>query len=244
MLNADLGESFGAYTLGQDEKLMPFIQQANIACGYHAGDAVVMQKTIGLAKKHSVAIGAHVSYPDLQGFGRRSMQVRADELVTLIHAQISLIDGMSKCQQQSIQYVKPHGALYNDMMKNLDTYIAILKAIASYPHELYLTVQGMPDNSYYAELASKYNVKLCFEAFIDRAYQDNGLLVSRQEPNSVLNYELAYTQAKLLLKEQQVKTCTGNFIKLNIDTLCVHGDNTEALALCMSVSELIKAKHK
>ena len=144
-LNCDLGESFGSWTMGLDEQVMPYIDQANIACGFHAGDPLVMQKTLELAKQHNVCIGAHPSYPDLVGFGRRSMNCSSDEIIAMVIYQVAAIDGVAKSLGVEVSYVKPHGALYNDMMVNSQVRLAILSALSRYPKKLALMLQATPE---------------------------------------------------------------------------------------------------
>ena len=140
LLNCDLGESFGSWTMGLDEQAMPHIDLANIACGFHGGDPDVMVRTLKLAKQHHVTIGAHPSYPDLQGFGRRSMQCSASEIINLIHYQVAALDGMAQNQGLALSYIKPHGALYNDMMAKAEVWQAVLQAVASYHKPLKLMI--------------------------------------------------------------------------------------------------------
>ena len=142
-LNCDLGESFGAWKMGLDDQVMPHIDMANIACGFHAGDPSVMANTLKLAKQHNVMIGAHPSYPDKQGFGRRSMNLSVAELTQCLHYQIAALDGMAKVQGLTLRYVKPHGALYNDMMTNQQLLTTVMGAVASYPANLKLMILTM-----------------------------------------------------------------------------------------------------
>lgn len=146
-LNCDLGESYGSWTMGLDAQVMPFIDQANIACGFHAGDPLVMQKTLELAKVNNVSVGAHPGYPDLVGFGRRSMNCSAEEVIALVNYQIAAIDGVAKSLGIVLEYVKPHGALYNDMMLSQDIRKAILQALSSYHRPLKLMLQATLDLS-------------------------------------------------------------------------------------------------
>ncbi len=167
-LNCDLGESFGRWNMGLDKQAMPYIDQANIACGFHAGDPLVIKKTLELAKKHNVSVGAHPSYPDLVGFGRRSMNCSMDEIIAFIHYQIAAIDGVAKSLGLEIEYVKPHGALYNDMMKNEDVREAILIALKSYHRPLKLMIQATPDIKQHRKQAQTFGIKVLSEAFADR----------------------------------------------------------------------------
>lgn len=242
-LNADIGESYGKWTLGNDASIMPLIDEANIACGFHAGDPLTMQKTISLAKKHNVKIGAHVSYPDLQGFGRRSMSLDEKELVAIIHAQIAVLEGLALTQGVTLSYVKPHGALYNDMMKDQSTFLAVLLALSSYHIVYKLVIQALPELSEYRALAEQFNVELRCEGFADRAYTDDGLLVSRTKTNAVLNEQNSLLQVELMLKNGAVMSENSRLLQLPITTICVHSDTPSALVLCQKIRDLISLKN-
>jgi len=240
-LNADLGESFGSWKMGNDAEIMPFIGLANVACGYHAGDPLVMQSVIGLAKQHQVDIGAHVSYPDLAGFGRRSMQIPKRELIAIIHAQIAVLEGMAKCQNVSLSHVKPHGALYNDMMKDMQLFESIVEALSTYHYSYPLMIQALANNDAHQTFAKQHKVALIYEAFADRAYTDEGFLQPRNQANAVLNASQALEQAVKLIKHGKVKTVNGTMLKLKASTLCVHSDNEASLQLCRDIyAELAK----
>jgi len=163
-LNCDLGESFGSWKMGLDEAVMPHIHQANIACGFHAGDAIIMQKTLALAKANGVSIGAHPAYPDLQGFGRRSMNCSHDEIVAYVQYQIGALEGMAKTMGVSLDYVKPHGALYNDMMANDAVRAAVMEAVATHYSKPNLMLQAVPENELHRNEAEKLGLSLHFEA--------------------------------------------------------------------------------
>ncbi len=162
-LNCDLGESFGSWTMGMDEAVMPHIHQANIACGFHA----IMRKTLELAKANGVSVGAHPAYPDLQGFGRRSMNCSHDEIVAYVQYQIGAIEGMAKSMGVSLDYVKPHGALYNDMMAKDNVRGAVMEAVASHHSKPALMLQAVPENELHKKEAEKLGLSLHFEAFAD-----------------------------------------------------------------------------
>ena len=195
-LNCDLGESFGSWTMGLDSDVMPYIDQANIACGFHAGDPLVMQKTLTLAKQCGVSVGAHPSYPDLVGFGRRSMSCSSQEIIALIQYQVAALDGMANTQGVSIDYVKPHGALYNDMMQKPEVFEAILIALAQYPKNLALMLQATTEIDVYKAQATKLGVTLYTEAFADRCYDDKGRLLARSQLGAVLNKKAMLAQVK------------------------------------------------
>jgi UPF0271 protein len=232
MLNCDLGESFGAWSMPVDDQVMVYIDQANIACGFHAGDPVVMQKAIGYALAHNVSIGAHPSYPDLQGFGRRSMQMPEAELMACLHYQIAALDGMAAIQGSRVEYVKPHGALYNDLMQDSKLRQTVLKALASYSKPtLPLMIQAHPNYEQLRSEAAEFGIILLFEAFADRRYQDNGFLVSRQQAGAVLTEAEALAQAEGFMVSQQVVTENQLTLSMPIDSICVHGDSPGAIAM-------------
>ncbi|MBE0455973.1 5-oxoprolinase subunit PxpA [Pseudoalteromonas prydzensis] len=237
-LNCDLGESFGAWQMGLDDQVMPHIDMANIACGFHAGDADVMAQTLALAARHKVTIGAHPSYPDKQGFGRRSMALSADELNNCLHYQIAAIEGMAKVHGLSLSYVKPHGALYNDMMADERILESVITAIASYSKNLKLMILATANGKKHQELAKKHEVTLILEAFADRQYTDQGHLVSRKVPGSVHGKTALIAQVKQLLNDGSVTTQSGNKLTLNADSLCVHGDNADGIALISEIKAL------
>lgn len=228
-LNCDLGESYGAWHMGDDDKIMPYVDMASIACGFHAGDPLVMERAIRFAKIHKVQIGAHPSYPDLQGFGRRSMKMQQSELIALLHYQIAALEGMAKCQGENVAYVKPHGALYNDMMADKKVFNTVLQAMVSYHRALPLVVQSTINWQVHLNQAKHQGVELVFEAFADRRYQDDGRLQPRSQPGSVLNHEQMLEQVDRLLTHGEVISVSGAVINIKADTLCVHGDNEAAL---------------
>lgn len=238
-LNADLGESYGNWQFDSDADIMPLIDMANIACGGHAGDPLVMHKTISLAAKHQVAIGAHPAYPDIQGFGRRSMRIPPDELSLIIQAQMATLDGMAKCQKQCLRYVKPHGALYNDMMSDKATRTAVLQAVSGFHVKLPLVVQAGPQNALLQDEASKFAVELIFEAFADRLYLDSGLLSPRNQVGAVLNAEDSYEQAKRLIQHNSVISSNGTVMPIHADTICVHGDSPDTLKAAQLIRSLL-----
>ena len=238
-LNCDLGESFGAWTMGLDNEVMPHIDQANIACGFHAGDPLVMQKTLTLAKQFNVSVGAHPSYPDLVGFGRRSMTCSSAEIIALIHYQVAALDGMANTQGVSIDYVKPHGALYNDMMSKPEVFEAILIALTQYPKKLALMLQATADIADYKAQASKVGITIYSEAFADRCYDDEGRLLSRSQAGAVLNKDAMLAQVKQLSSQGTVTTISGKILKFSVDSLCVHGDNIAGVQAIREIKALL-----
>ncbi|CCQ09259.1 Lactam utilization protein LamB [Pseudoalteromonas luteoviolacea B = ATCC 29581] len=238
-LNCDLGESFGAWTMGLDEHVMPHIDAANIACGFHAGDPDVMANTLVLTKQHNVKIGAHPSYPDKQGFGRRSMKLKPQELIHCLHYQIAALEGMAKVQGLTLDYVKPHGALYNDMMDDVAILKTVMQAVSSYPSPLKLMILATKEQKAHRHLAEQYGLPLYFEAFADRLYTDEGKLVARTKPNAVHDKETMLEQVKSLSQSGYVVTENGKKLYLTADTLCVHGDNSAAVREIQAINALL-----
>ncbi len=239
-LNCDLGESFGAWSMPVEAAIMAEIDQANIACGFHAGDPLVMKQAIRLAKQHDVDIGAHPAYPDLQGFGRRSMAIAADELKAMIQYQVSALSGMAKVCGANVSYVKPHGALYNDMMKDTAVMRTVMQSIAeinmqSLNSPLALMVQATSQNAAIKEAAQEWELPLYFEAFSDRRYTDEGLLQSRLIEGAVLSESDALLQAKQLISSGTVTTASGATLAIEADSLCVHGDTKGAVNIAKKI---------
>jgi len=239
-LNCDLGESFGAWSMPVESAIMAEIDQANIACGFHAGDPLVMKQAIRLAKQHDVDIGAHPAYPDLQGFGRRSMAIAADELSAMIQYQVSALSGMAKVCGANVSYVKPHGALYNDMMKDTAVMRTVMQSIAeinmqSLNSPLALMVQATSQNAAIKEAAQEWELPLYFEAFSDRRYTDEGLLQSRLIEGAVLSESDALLQAKQLISSGTVTTASGETLAIEADSLCVHGDTKGAVSIAKKI---------
>ncbi len=238
-LNCDLGESYGSWTMGLDAQVMPHIDQANIACGFHAGDPVTMANTLALAAQHGVTIGAHPAYPDLVGFGRRPMNLSAEEIIASLHYQIAALDGMANCQQLQLSYVKPHGALYNDLMAKVEVRSAIMQAVASYHRPIALMLQATPELDSHRREAESFGLAVLFEAFADRCYDDDGKLLSRSRPGAVHDREKMLAQVEQLQREGTVTTVSGKLIELRADTLCVHGDNLEGVQAIEAIRALV-----
>jgi UPF0271 protein len=236
-LNCDLGESFGAWQMGSDDLIMPYIDMANIACGFHAGDPSVIKRTLSLACKHDVEIGAHPSYPDLQGFGRRSMKLSEQEIIDMLHYQIAALDGLAQIEGTSLSYVKPHGALYNDMMQHEHIFNAVATAVASYPKALKLMILGTSDNSVQQQIAASLNLTLLYEGFADRRYLPSGALTPRSQHGAVLSEQESLAQVVQLVTSKSVTSHCGRQIPLKLDTLCVHGDNPAAIELVKKIKQ-------
>ena len=229
-LNCDMGESFGIWKMGLDEQVMPYIDMANLACGFHASDAVTMNKSVALAKENNVTIGAHPGYQDLVGFGRRSMTCSLEEIKSIVLYQLGALNAFCRAHGTAISYVKPHGALYNDMMRDENIFKAIVSAIASFDKNIKVMILSSPKNEAYKHTALLYGVNVIFEVFADRNYNDDGTLVARSRPNAVIHDELEVAQRLATLTDKgYIVTIGGQKLVMAVDTICVHGDNEKAL---------------
>jgi UPF0271 protein len=242
LLNCDLGESYGSWSMGLDEEVMPYIDQANIACGFHGGDPVTINKTLKLAAGHNVSVGAHPAYPDLVGFGRRSMKLSDEEIIASVLYQIAALDGMASSAGTTLDYVKPHGALYNDMMANEVVRGAIMAAMAAYHRPLVLMLQATPEADLHKQEAAALGLALSFEAFADRCYDDDGKLLARSRPGAVHNRQKLLAQVQQLINTGTVTTLGNNTLPLEADTLCVHGDNPEGVQAIAAIRTLVDGK--
>lgn len=239
-LNCDMGESFGIWKMGRDEEIMPYVSMANLACGFHASDSVTMNRSVELAKKYNVTIGAHPSYQDLVGFGRRSITCSLEEIKSIVLYQLGALNAFCKAHGTHVAYVKPHGALYNDMMKDENIYKAVLSALASFDRNLRLMVLSGPNNEAYAHTAKLYGIDLIYEVFADRAYNNDGTLVSRMHPNSIIDDELDVMQRiKILRDDGYIESISGRRLYLKADTVCVHGDSSSALNFIKTLQKVI-----
>ncbi len=226
-LNCDLGESFGNYKLGLDGEVIKYISSANIACGYHASDPLVMSETVKLAKENNVSIGAHPGFPDLMGFGRRNVAVSPAEAKAYILYQIGALDAFCKANGTKLVHVKPHGALYNMAASDIKLAKAICEGIYEYDKNLIILALS---GSKMIEAAKDVGIKYASEVFADRAYEDDGSLVSRRKEGAVIHDEdLAVSRVIRMIKEKKVTTISGNDITISADSVCIHGDNEHAL---------------
>ncbi|WP_459502625.1 5-oxoprolinase subunit PxpA [Bacillus sp. C1] len=226
-LNCDLGEGFGAYQIGNDDKILPFVSSVNIACGFHAGDPTVMRQTVEKALRNNVEIGAHPGFPDLIGFGRRMMRVSPDEVYDYVLYQVGALDGFIRVAGGKMHHVKPHGALYNMAATDLKIADAIAKAIYDINPDLFL--YGLA-NSKFRQAAERYELKIVQEAFADRTYQIDGTLTNRTEENALIkNEDIAIEQVLQMVKRGEVKTVGGKTINIDAQTICIHGDGEHAV---------------
>jgi UPF0271 protein len=221
-INSDLGESFGAYTIGHDAGLMKSITSANVAAGFHAGDPSVLRETIRLAKANGVAVGAHPGYPDLVGFGRRELSVTPSEAEDLVLYQVAAVVGVAAAEGMRVQHVKPHGALFNMAVRNAELSAAIARAVAAIDRSLILF--GLP-GSEILNAGRAAGLRVAAEIFADRAYEPDGSLMSRRKPGSVIHDSNAVvSRAVRMVKERSVTASDGSIVPLDADTICVHGD--------------------
>lgn len=240
-LNCDLGESFGAYTIGNDFEVIPFITSANIACGFHASDPVVMEKTVQAAVKNGVSLGAHPGFPDLMGFGRRNMKITPEEAEDYVMYQIGALQAFATSCGKKLHHVKPHGALYNMAAKDSELSKAICRAVYSVDKSLYLLALS---GSYMVQEAEKMGLRVACEVFADRAYQSDGTLVPRSQEGSVITDEdVAVDRVIRMVKEKKVRAIDGTDIDVQADSVCVHGDNQKALDFVKKIQSALEKEH-
>jgi 5-oxoprolinase (ATP-hydrolysing) subunit A len=238
-LNSDMGEAFGAYQMGPDAELLRLVTSANIACGFHAGDPRTMDATVAGATAAGVAIGAHVSYPDLVGFGRRHLKVGADELITDVLYQVGALEAFCRRHATTVRYVKAHGALYNDLADDESLAGALAKAVLSYGSGLsVLTLSGSPSVAVLREAG----VPVVLEAFADRAYTQSGRLVSRQEPGSVITDPMVVAdRGRRLALGEPIESRDGQVLHVQTGSICVHSDTPGSVALAAALRETLAA---
>ena len=221
-INSDVGESFGAYTIGHDAGLMRSITSANIAAGFHGGDPSVLRETIRQAKTHGVAIGAHPGFPDLVGFGRRELNVTPKEAEDFVLYQVAAVAGVAAAEGATLQHVKPHGALFNMAVRNAELSAAIARAVAAIDRSLILF--GLP-GSEILNAGRAAGLRVAAEVFADRAYEPDGSLASRRKPGSVIHDpDAVVARAVRMATDRTVVATDGSVVKLDADTMCVHGD--------------------
>ena len=240
-LNSDVGESFGNYRLGLDEKIIPLISSANIACGFHAGDPTVMKRTIAIAKEYGVAAGAHPGFPDLIGFGRRKLDASLDEIKDYVAYQMGALQAFAAAKGMTLQHVKPHGALYNMATEDMEIWDAIAEVIAAVDSRLILFVIAGPWRQDLEVIGARHGIRIAFEFFGDRAYNSDGTLVSRKLTGAVIHdHKLVAEKVLKLVKEGKVVCIDGTEIELAAETICVHGDNPAALELVRNVRKSLE----
>ena len=238
-INSDLGESYGAWRMGDDAALLAIVSSANIACGFHAGDPDIMRGTVALAVQHDVAIGAHVSLPDLQGFGRREMMVTPNEAYAMTLYQVGALHGFVQAAGTRLRHVKPHGALYNMAARDMKLAQAIARAIRDFDPALRLV--GLA-NSALIDAGKAAGLPVASEAFADRRYRSDGSLQPRREADAVIQEsDDAIAQAMAIAREGMVRAVDGSVVTLHADTLCVHGDGAHAVAFARQLRAVLEA---
>ena len=239
-MNCDMGESFGAYKLGLDEEVIQYITSANIACGYHAGDPLVMERTVSLAKEHGVSVGAHPGFPDLIGFGRRNIDATLPEIKAYITYQVGALQAFAKAQGLKVEHVKPHGALYLMAVENEKMSEAIVEAIASVDENLIFVALAGAKGEKMAKIGEKIGLRVAYEAFPDRAYTPEGTLVSRRQPGAVIkDPAVVASRALMMARDGKVLAVDGTEIPFRPETLCVHGDTPGAVNLVKEIRETL-----
>lgn len=239
-LNSDLGESYGAWRMGDDEAMLAVVSSANIACGFHAGDPAGIYRTVKAAAEKGVVVGAHVSYPDRVGFGRRDLDVTSEELIADVIYQIGALKGVAAAAGTTVRYVKPHGALYNRIANDAKQGQAVIDGIKAVDSSLVL--MGLA-NAPILDLARKAGLAVIAEAFADRAYTPQGQLVSRREAGAVLHDTAKIADRMVqLAREGTLEAIDGNIIKIEAQSICVHGDSPGAVAIAQEIRRRFEAE--
>ncbi len=237
-LNADLGESFGAWPMGQDEAMLGLVNSANVACGFHAGDPLVMRRTVASAKAHGVSLGAHPSFPDLQGFGRRRMDIAEPELEALLIYQIGALAALASAEGTHVSHVKPHGALNN--MACADSALArcVARAVKAFDAGLILLAPAL---SLLADAGREAGLAVIEEIYADRAYADDGSLVPRSQPGAVLHGAAACVQHVMaIVRSGALRSLGGVELPVQVQSICVHGDNADAVATARAIGAALR----
>ncbi len=235
LLNCDLGEG-----MPFDKEIIPCIDMANIACGAHAGSDEIMRETISAAKTYSVEAGAHPGYPDRKNFGRVSIKMEPSDIKQELIKQIDRLQKIALFEGTNVSYVKPHGALYNDMMRDEDVFEAILQAISDYDKNMRLMILSSPQNSRYQKIAGRYDIDLLYEMFADRNYTDEGYLVPRSKPNAAIHdTDKIAKRIEDFRQTGHLQSIGGKELQIDCDTICVHGDNEESLEVTKILRNLI-----
>lgn len=237
-LNCDMGESFGIYNLGHDEEMMKYITSANIACGFHAGDPLTMRKTIKLALQHGVAIGAHPSLPDKQGFGRRRMDINAEEIYGLVLYQLGALQAFAQAEGATLSHVKPHGALYHMANENRAIAEAIAEAAFRIDEDILLVGQS---SSELVKAGARIGLRTFNEVFADRNYEKDSSLTPRSHEQALIVHSQYSCERMIqLIKEHKVEARTGEIINIKADTICIHGDSPDALEHAIQLSQALQ----
>jgi len=236
-LNCDMGESFGAWKMGQDEDILPYVTSANIACGFHAGDAATMRKTVAAALRHGVALGAHPGLPDLVGFGRRNMDVSAQDVYDIVIIQVGALAAVAASQGGKLHHVKAHGALYNMAARNGELATAIAKAVHDVDSTLLLYALA---GSVQVKAAEDMGLAVAQEVFADRSYQSDGSLTPRKQAGAMIeDPAISIKQVLRMVQEGKVATQQGSDVNVRADTLCIHGDQPDAVVFAQAIRKAL-----
>ena len=239
-LNCDMGESFGAWTMGQDEEILPYVTSANIACGFHAGDASTMRKTVSAALSHDVALGAHPGLPDLVGFGRRAMDVSPESVYDFVVVQVGALAAVAATQGARLHHVKTHGALYNMAATRMDIATAIASAVRDIDTRLVLYALA---GSAQVQAGHDAGLVVAQEAFADRTYQNDGSLTSRTQPLAMItDVRAATAQAIQMIRHGTVMSREGQVVAIQADTLCLHGDQKNAVTFARHIRMALQSE--
>jgi 5-oxoprolinase (ATP-hydrolysing) subunit A len=237
-LNCDFGESFGIYRLGEEKEILQYVTSVNVACGFHAGDPIVMRKTVQMALEQKVAIGAHPGFPDLLGFGRRNIAVTPEEAYAYVVYQIGALAAFVKAEGGTMSHVKPHGALYNMAAKNAELAEAIAKAV--YDVDPSLILYGLA-GSELIRAGKKFGLRTANEVFADRTYQQDGSLTPRSDPRAlIVDEQEAIQQVLAMVKEKHVRSLQGIDVPIEAETVCIHGDGKKAVLFAKRLYEALR----
>lgn len=237
-LNCDFGESFGIYRLGEEKEILQYVTSVNIACGFHAGDPLVMRKTVQMALEQNVAIGAHPGFPDLLGFGRRNIAVTPDEAYAYVVYQVGALSAFVKAEGGTLTHVKPHGALYNMAAKDAVLAEAIAKAV--YDVDPALILYGLAGSELILA-GKKFGLRTANEVFADRTYQDDGSLTPRSDPRAlIVDEQEAVQQVLMMVKEKRVRSLQGVDVPIEAETVCIHGDGKKAVLFARHLYEALQ----
>lgn len=239
-LNCDMGESFGAWKMGHDEEVLPFITSANIACGFHGGDPAVMRKTVQTAIGNGVALGAHPGLPDLVGFGRRKMDISPQDAYDMVVVQVGALAAVAASQGGRLNHVKAHGALYNMAVKNEELAKAIAQAVYDVDNTLVFFALA---SSTLVGAAKRAGLQVAEEVFADRSYESDGTLTSRLQPHAmIVDIDVSIRQVLRMIREGKIRTAQGSDIDVRPDTLCIHGDQPGAPAFAKAIHQALEAE--
>jgi UPF0271 protein len=238
-INADVGEGFGPWPMGDDERLVPLVTSANVACGAHAGDPLTIERTVALAARHGVAVGAHPGYPDLIGFGRRDLDMTSAELRASVIQQVAVVAGFARAAGVQLAHVKAHGALYNRMARDAAVADVVAAAVAAVaPEAVFVALAGSPA----LEAGRSAGLRVAAEAFADRAYEADGSLRSRRLDGAILpTVDAAAAQAVAIVRDGLVRAHDGTAVRVVADTICIHGDTPGAASYAAAVRAALEA---